>query len=54
MEEKQFKQLLLALKLLKKTNIIFTLPNADKNGEVIVTLLKTLFLIIRIQEYFHL
>jgi len=43
-EEKQFKQLLLALKLLKKTNIIFTLPNADRNGEVIANLIRNFVL----------
>lgn len=39
-EESHFKQLLLALKLLKDTNIIFTLPNADKNGQIIIKLIK--------------
>ena len=39
-EERHFKQLLLALKLLKDTNIIFTLPNADKNGQIIIKLIK--------------
>ena len=39
-EESYFKQLLLALKLLKDTNIIFTLPNADKNGQIIIKLIK--------------
>jgi GDP/UDP-N,N'-diacetylbacillosamine 2-epimerase (hydrolysing) len=37
--EEQFKNLLLALKTFKNTTFIFTLPNADNNGRIIIDLI---------------